>query len=264
MRTINRDVLIHEQESFRIAWNPDLTGHFASISSYTVWNSLTSLSAYCMCFGTGCDRDGVNALLDLGANINARDVSGRTCLHIFMGHLHGDVRVRKDYGVLECLIERGADVNAQDNSGTSVSRVAYTRLYRRCRDIGSYAGDLWDSFLQSCGYNIEEYRRDKCRKAKYTKRYTRTHFEMLWEGKEHLCPYWDDEPWPPNAEGDSSTDDLEHDSDGSFNVPSDSDEGDEGSSLEEETQEKDDSYSDEDGEGSFQGEEIHDMGAYLV
>ena len=154
--------------------------------------------------------------------------------------------VRKDYGVLEGLFERGADVNAQDKSGTSVSRVAYACLSPFCL-MGSYPGDLWDSFLQSRGYDIEKYRGGNYRKAQYTEDYTRAHFEMLWEGKEHLCPYWDDEPWPPKAEGYSSADDLEYDGDCSSSHCSESDGGDEGSFLAEETKEKGGSYLEEGG-----------------
>ncbi|KAI0965355.1 hypothetical protein F4678DRAFT_334855 [Xylaria arbuscula] len=32
--------------------------------------------------------------------------------------------------------------------------------------------------------------------ARYTAHYTRQVFESLWEGREHLCPYWDDREWP--------------------------------------------------------------------
>jgi hypothetical protein len=31
----------------------------------------------------------------------------------------------------------------------------------------------------------------------YTSLYTREIFESLWKGRESLCPYWDDKPWPP-------------------------------------------------------------------
>jgi len=113
--------------------------------------------------------------------------------------------------------------------------------------MGSYPGDLWDSFLQSRGYDIEKYRGGNYRKAQYTEDYTRAHFEMLWEGKEHLCPYWDDEPWPPKAEGYSSADDLEYDGDCSSSHCSESDGGDEGSFLAEETKEKGGSYLEEGG-----------------
>ncbi|KAF6807991.1 ankyrin repeat protein [Colletotrichum sojae] len=61
--------------------------------------------------------------------------------------------------------------------------------------MGSYAQDIWDSVLAHCGYQSEEeYARTHRRHAVYTKScYTRAVFEELWEGMEHLCPYYKDE-----------------------------------------------------------------------
>lgn len=64
------------------------------------------------------------------------------------------------------------------------------------RKLGSYGGDLWDFMLDTCGYEIMEFRKSHPRKAQYVGIYTRQDFELLWEGREHRCPYWDDKIWP--------------------------------------------------------------------
>lgn len=62
----------------------------------------------------------------------------------------------------------------------------------------SAPGDIFDASLARCGLNIESSRRNsgKARIAHYSKHYRRRDFERLWVGFEHLCPYWDDKPWP--------------------------------------------------------------------
>ena len=57
--------------------------------------------------------------------------------------------------------------------------------------------DLWDCVLAKCGYTISDFRR-RSRRAVYLKHprrwseYTRRHFEELWAGCKHLCPYYND------------------------------------------------------------------------
>ena len=67
--------------------------------------------------------------------------------------------------------------------------------------MGSWRGDLFDVVLQSCGYNIYEFRKEYPRTGLYTNEYSRRDFEILWEGIEHLCPYWDDTDWPSSNLG---------------------------------------------------------------
>ncbi|CVK85714.1 uncharacterized protein FMAN_06730 [Fusarium mangiferae] len=60
----------------------------------------------------------------------------------------------------------------------------------------SLMGDLWDTVLDICGYDISKFRRDYPRKASYKNGYSREIFEELWRGREDRCPYWNDDPWP--------------------------------------------------------------------
>ncbi|EEU37880.1 uncharacterized protein NECHADRAFT_88161 [Fusarium vanettenii 77-13-4] len=100
--------------------------------------------------------------------------------------------------ILVFLLKHGADAHSLGLSGISVSRFAYNQaLCTKCREVyPAHLGDLWDSVLDDCGYEILEFRKISPRRARYTKDYTREVFEQLWQGKEDRCPYWDDEPWP--------------------------------------------------------------------
>ncbi|KAH7023773.1 hypothetical protein EDB80DRAFT_770521 [Ilyonectria destructans] len=139
-------------------------------------------------------------MLDRGCSINATDKYELNCLHNFF--LHRDtLDIGDDWKeVLIYLIFRGADVHAVNSEGWSVSAMAYGEACKKdCpmrRDLGSYCGDLWDVLLDTCGYEIIKFRKSYPRKAQYVKTYTRQDFELLWEGREHRCPYWDDEIWP--------------------------------------------------------------------
>jgi hypothetical protein len=94
------------------------------------------------------------------------------------------------------LIQHGADVYAEDHLGRSPSDFAYCSGVKSCREkLGSMRGDVWDFALAVCGYDISEFRsrHGRYRKARYGTSYTRQDFEELWQGQEHLCPYYDAE-----------------------------------------------------------------------
>jgi hypothetical protein len=192
--------LIYLQESIRLAWNEDLTGHFARIKDFTNYIDESILIMLCKNqykSGRARTKENLRRLLDLGSDIHVRDHRGKTCLLAFISKtgLFEDVAVTHD--ALTFLIEKGADVYASDYDGITVSEVAYSK---EASNMGSFSGDLWDAALQSCGYDIAEFRslgnRKWQRKAEYTGFYSRADFETLWEGREKLCPYWDDLPWP--------------------------------------------------------------------
>jgi len=114
------------------------------------------------------------------------------------------------------LIQRGANIHAEDSEGKPVVHYAYTRKLRaycsnRCWDcqgsLGGYRGDLFDAVVVACGYDLHQFRKDHPRKPCWTDRYQRVHFEQLWEGREHLCPYWNDAVWP--ASGSNANYDFE-------------------------------------------------------
>jgi cytohesin len=63
-------------------------------------------------FGVGDgDLAGVQALLDAGVDVNAKDENGQTPLHHAVRYDHKEIA--------ELLIDKGADVNAKDNSGNT-------------------------------------------------------------------------------------------------------------------------------------------------
>jgi hypothetical protein len=83
--------------------------------------------------------------------------------------------------------------------------------------VGGYRGDLWDAALVTCGYNLSEFRKLYPRLPRYDSRYKRSDFEKLWEGIEHLCPYWDDCRWPETGtRSDYSMDADDEGSDSSY------------------------------------------------
>lgn len=134
-----------------------------------------------------------------------RDFCGRTCLHHCVsshwenGRLNFDSSswIHKHFTGIVLLIQHGADVYAEDYSGRSVSDVAYRYglSYELREKLGYPNEDVWDCALAVCGYNILDFRQHRCRKAHYGQIYKRQDFEKLWDGHEHLCPYYDDEEY---------------------------------------------------------------------
>ncbi|KAI1260067.1 hypothetical protein F5Y18DRAFT_270352 [Xylariaceae sp. FL1019] len=98
------------------------------------------------------------------------------------------------------LVQNGTDIFAVDKWGVTVSDIAYAELvcyeFDNEDSLGSYRGDLFDALLSACHYSIADFRRNRPRIARYTEWYCRQDFEKLWEGREQLCPYWNDEVWP--------------------------------------------------------------------
>ncbi|OTA60082.1 ankyrin [Hypoxylon sp. EC38] len=212
----------------RLAWDPELTGYIAPIKTFTE-EGLSPLLILCELEEKYIED--YSMLLDLGADIHARDPDRRTCLHILLQglnippvHRYRETDILDNFEVLQFLVEMGADVRATDRHGTSVSDCAYGE--KGTEDLGSYAGDLWDSVLHSCGYEITDFRTLKYpRKAKYNSRYGRDDFEVLWRGREHLCPYWDDRRWLPQRKyaTDPYDTDINTDSEESLDWDSESD-----------------------------------------
>ncbi|KAI1410600.1 ankyrin [Hypoxylon sp. FL1857] len=198
--------ILGSPELKRLAWNPELTGYAASIKTFT--EKGVPLLLFLLRHGLGDNLEGYKELLNLGADIHARDPEFRTCLHLYFkkpplfidSHEHRRKKqFMRAFKTLEMLIERGADPQACDSNGDSVSDYAYDA--GRASLMGSCVGDLWDSVLQSSGREISEFRTQDCpRIAIYNSRYSRNDFEFLWKGREHLCPYWDDSPWPRRGE----------------------------------------------------------------
>jgi len=132
----------------------------------------------------------IRLLVERGADVNARDNEGRTCLHTLAETARWPNPGLRSLESLVYLVKSGADVHAQDYFGVTVSEVAYSHFHG-----SSYSGDAWDVALAICGYDVESFRRGHRRQTWYTEQYSREVFEHLWTGIEHLCPYYDDEDW---------------------------------------------------------------------
>lgn len=186
-------------------------------------SSITGLSLLhfsCYNLDKGTRASIISAILKLGLDVNVVDSLGMTGLHtllVRLGYLGGvgTWQIREQEAVVT-LLELGADpymsilgkeVNAFDIAyfGCGMDTCCASPLSMR-ESLGSYREDLWDSCLSLRGYKSQEIatiRRKRLRRAAYTEAYTREIFESLWKGREDLCPYWDDEPWPQLPAGSS-------------------------------------------------------------
>ena len=133
-------------------------------------------------------------LLEGPSTIADRTPEGYTCLHCCLCLDGKEVLPREWHDCMVYLVRQGADVNAKDIRGVSVSEFAYRPSHLSER-VSSCLGDLWDAVLDTCNYDISEFRIGFPRRARYTVDYTRGDFEALWKGRERRCPYWDDADW---------------------------------------------------------------------
>ncbi|KAF5533826.1 hypothetical protein FMEXI_11620 [Fusarium mexicanum] len=109
--------------------------------------------------------------------------------------------------LLTYLVSRGADPYKADFMGRTPSYLAYGSMCKPCSmSRSSLMGDLYDTVLDICGFDISKFRCNYPRKASYKDCYSREVFEELWRGREERCPYWNDEPWPEfsNEEAEST------------------------------------------------------------
>ncbi|KAK1981013.1 hypothetical protein LZ30DRAFT_107046 [Colletotrichum cereale] len=139
----------------------------------------------------GSQEENIRALIKVGADVNAKNCFGQNCLQYLVEEMCMVGRcVDRDLKVLGILMETGADIFSRDEEGLSIWDTAIEN-----RQQGSYARDALDSMLVSYGYHAEvvEFAEKVPRHGAYTKWYRRRHFDLMWEGKEHLCPYYDDE-----------------------------------------------------------------------
>ncbi|KAF2251513.1 ankyrin [Trematosphaeria pertusa] len=189
----------------------NLSAHFG-VASFRDHNGRSPFLRACgrlLDWSTGLEQNirKLSHLLERGCSIHDTDDDGSTCLHIIFsngidGALNGHWRDTLIY-----LIRQGADLYALDYSGASVSHIAYSETcYDRQLSAGTSRGDLFDFALDSCGYNILEFRKKYPRRGRYEGGYSRQDFELLWKGREERCPYWDDAEWPKsdkNSDGES-------------------------------------------------------------
>ena len=195
-----------------------------------------------LCYGGRWSAESIAILLQRNADVMERDAKDRTCLHhCFSSHWYNgfldfgrcDWIRRYSEGII-LLIKHGADVHAKNCWGQSVSDVAYDgSQIRFLKRIGCIRGDVWDFSLAVCGYDISDFRPGGCRKAHYGAGYTRQDFEKLWEGREHLCPYYYDEENTSFDDTSSSSDGESEESDEDMESEAEwvTDSGDEGSNV---------------------------------
>lgn len=185
--------------------------------------NLTPLLTHC--YGGRFNVEGLSLLIGRGANVSARDVIGRTCLHhcFYLGgwDTYGGEAQRALAGLVY-LLSHGADPFAVDDNHMSVSEMAYLGT----EDETSRLGDVWDAALADFGLDIADMRRKFPRMAYYRPYYTRRDFEELWLGREHLCPYYyddEEEIWISEEESgqdaESVSDEASDSDDGGVSMP---------------------------------------------
>ena len=161
---------------------------------------------HCIIFGLS--PASVSLMARRGAEIHARDADGWTCLHWCFYRVcaqwHEKVNIRLFRDGVHHFIKSGADMFAEDNHGHSVSYRAYQGApfvdwaYQGTPFVHSWCGaggDIWDSILADLGYDVGEFREKYGQPWKPTFHegcHTIEDFEMLWQGKEHLCPYYEE------------------------------------------------------------------------
>ncbi|KAI3324204.1 hypothetical protein HD806DRAFT_494427 [Xylariaceae sp. AK1471] len=181
-----------DSESVRVAWKSESTRSFVDVNKYSWKHRGSPLLLRCEGIGGGLERGAFSQLFDIGLSIHDRDDEDRTCLHIALENASPrPPRFVQDLEAIKYLVEEGADPYATDYNRRTVSDAAYT-AFSSSDEPTSYPGDLWDSVLQSCGYEIEQFRLGYPRVSRYTKYYRRQDFEELWRGREDCCPYWND------------------------------------------------------------------------
>lgn len=91
------------------------------------------------------------------------------------------------------LIQCNKDLLLTDNRGLKLSYTVYETDLDNLQYESSAVGDIWDRVLAELGEDVSEFRQSFPRQARYTGKYTPRDFMRLWQGKEHLCPYYNND-----------------------------------------------------------------------
>lgn len=146
---------------------------------------------------------GFSLLLQHGADINAKSLTGQICLqHLFMcvNQSRPPFDTIQFLDACQYLVRRGTDIDAVDDQGISVSVEAYAPNsgLRRKECMSSLGGDVWDRVLAGAGFDVAYFRTRHGipRRARYHGQYSRRNFEAMWAGMTELCPYYHDVELP--------------------------------------------------------------------
>ncbi|KAH6961929.1 hypothetical protein BKA56DRAFT_177476 [Ilyonectria sp. MPI-CAGE-AT-0026] len=177
--------------------------HFCELSGLPTDLNDTSTSSKMSLFHWYChNRDitteGLQFLINRGADIYARDEFGRTCLHIWAKSNNGRyLRPSKGWEPMRdaiiYLIQCSKDLLWTDYRGSTLSYAAYETDVANMEFESGAVGDIWDRVLAELGEDVSEFRQSFPRQARYTDDYSPRDFMRLWQGKEHLCPYYNDD-----------------------------------------------------------------------
>jgi hypothetical protein len=189
----------------------------SDITNFRDKSGMTMLHHACLNLSGGVTEENVSAIFSLGFDINHTDNNGKTCLSLFMGNLGCPIQfenetILNEQAVLIFLLRQGADPYLVPEGEPNLFQRTYMChcqgwcVYDEWIDNGmsrhgSYCGDVLDSALSICGKDFLGFRKQYQRIPEYTRFYTRKIFESLWKGREALCPYWNDTPWPPSVDG---------------------------------------------------------------
>jgi hypothetical protein len=185
-------VVVQKEIEILLNFNPG----YVNANTKTTKFGLSPLAL--ICYGGTWGAESIAALLKWNADVTERDSRGGTCLHLCLYsdwgigvETFGPSSWIEEYSAgIILLIKHGIDVYAEDHDGLSASDIADATPFYGDEDLGSAQGDVWDFALAACGYNISTFRQGRPRKARYREFYHREDFEKLWEGQEHLCPYY--------------------------------------------------------------------------
>ncbi|EEU33609.1 uncharacterized protein NECHADRAFT_89312 [Fusarium vanettenii 77-13-4] len=119
-------------------------------------------------------------LVRSGANPNATNSLGQTCLHLCIQYAHPQMDGYLRRAMVE-LIQCGADVYAKDHIGRSLTELAF---YCSGSEglLGTYPADLWSCSLVACGYDVfGNIQGRQPRLPRFGTLYKKIHFRTLWE-----------------------------------------------------------------------------------
>ena len=145
---------------------------------------LQYLSSECLEFP---GRSIVRLLFAKGADLQARDSQGNSCLHLCIGSFWDSCSAPSNrLMTLLTLIQGGADVFARNSNGESVSDVASNckLLIENC----SYWEDLWAAALVKCGFNPANFFEEYPIKARYSNYYTPSDREFIMQNARIKVP----------------------------------------------------------------------------